>query len=119
MTFIIYYLEDIGDRLFISNTNYSRVLIVITYNLVIIISADISGGFLPVQYVAAACPPGAPALLDLLLKHSRYRPIHKMSFEDTRTGESKEVKYKQDIDNMVSMVMEFRCLSGKLHLILH
>ena len=80
---------------------------------------DVLGGFLPVHYVAAACPPGAPALLDLLLKHSRCRPIHKMSFEDTRTGESKDVKYKQDIANMVSMVMKFRYLCGRLHSILH
>lgn len=33
-----------------------------------------------------------------------------MMLEDTRTRESKEVKYKQDIANMVSMVMEFRYL---------
>lgn len=65
-------------------------------------SFDTVGGYLPVHYVAAGCPSGAPEVLDILLKYSRCRPIHQMLFHDPRSGESKEEKYKRDITNMVS-----------------
>lgn len=66
-------------------------------------SFDIAGGYLPVHYVAAACPSGAPEVLDILLKYSRCRPIHQMLLNDSRSGESKDEKYRRDITNMVSI----------------
>lgn len=66
-------------------------------------SFDVVGGYLPVHYVAAACPSGAPEVLDILLKYSRCRPIHKMSFNDSRSSESKEEKYRHHITKMVSI----------------
>ena len=88
-------------------------------------SFDAVGGYLPVHYVAAACPSGAPEALDILLKFSRCRPIHKMLFNDSRSSENKEEKYRYDITNMVSlehlhfcMKFPFRFYSIKGHVLL-
>jgi hypothetical protein len=59
------------------------------------------GGYLPLHYAAAACPLGAPEIFDLLMEHSKFRPVRKMNFADNRTGLSKGEKYEGDVARKV------------------
>jgi hypothetical protein len=66
-----------------------------------IANAEDNEGYIPLHYVVAACPNKAEEIFDFLMDYCKNRPIQKMVFCDSRTGQTKARKYEIDAANKV------------------
>jgi ankyrin repeat protein len=62
-------------------------------------------GYMPLHYLAAACPEGCLSVAGALLKQGTRRPKYRLPYEDNRTGKSLEEKYAIDAERVLSEVL--------------